>query len=190
MSPASAKTKPLNPTLWRTCRVLSGQVRLSLLQRILQEPGQNVSRLAEGIPIGISAASQELRRLQSRGLLRRSCHGTAVVYLPAPDPQVPAAAPLLAALKTVLTGRTADPSRVAALAKGLGHEKRVELVQILQGQGPRTAKELAATLRTSLANLSKHLRILNDGGWVQKTGRQYALRPATTPLMSTFLDFL
>ena len=36
----------LNPTLWRTCRILRGRARLGLLRQILKQPGQNVSPLA------------------------------------------------------------------------------------------------------------------------------------------------
>ncbi len=184
------KARSLNPALWRTCRVLGSPIRLALLQAVLEAPGLNVSRLAAGLPVGISAVSQELRRLQARGLLRRSRHGPAVVYLPVPDPQVPSAAPLLAALKANLAGKNSDPAQAAALARGLGHEKRIELVRILKTRGPCRAKELATCLNTSLANLSKHLRILAAGGWLQTSGRQQALRPASSPLMRTLLEQL
>lgn len=167
----------LNPTLWRTCRVLSGRIRLDLMRLILDHPGQNVSRLAKQLGIGVSDASQELRRLQSRGLLRRFAQGTAVVYLPLPDPQVPLAAPLLAALKNSLADQRHPPGEIARLAKGLGHEKRVLLTRTLQQHGPMTSAELARVLETSRANLNNHLRILLESGWIGREGRTYSLRP-------------
>ena len=89
----------LHPTLWRTCRVLSGETRLKLLRLIIATPGKTVSRLAEETGIGLSRASQELRRLQSRGLVQTVRKGSFVHYLPDPDPQVPDAKPLLLAMK-------------------------------------------------------------------------------------------
>ena len=49
----------LSPTLWRTCRVLSGTTRLSLLQRIIRSPGLCVSDLAAAEGISLGRASQE-----------------------------------------------------------------------------------------------------------------------------------
>ena len=89
----------LNPTVWRTCRVLSHPGRLRLLQEVLRQPERSVSQLAEDLSIGVSDASQQLRRLQSRGLLKRTCRGLEVIYRPIPDPQVPSAKPLLLALQ-------------------------------------------------------------------------------------------
>ena len=36
----------LSPTLWRTCRILSGGTRLALLRRVIKHPGLSVSELA------------------------------------------------------------------------------------------------------------------------------------------------
>ncbi len=62
--------KNLNPTLWRTCRMLTGTNRVRLLRELHDHPGQSVSQLAAALGIGPSDASQELRRIQSRGLLK------------------------------------------------------------------------------------------------------------------------
>ena len=181
--------KQLNPTLWRTCRALSGRTRLGLLRRVLAQPDCNVSRHAEQLAIGISDASQELRRLQSRGLLKRSCQGTAVVYLPIPDPQVPSAAPLLKALQTVWSGNSGTIEDVARWAMGLACERRVSIVRALS-QRPRNAGELADLVRTRPDNLKKHLRVLRESGWVAKAGKTFALRPATHPVQAALLKLL
>ena len=100
----------LHPTLWRTCRVLAGSTRLNLLRLVVATPGHTVSRLAEEAGIGLSRASQELRRLQSRGLLRATRTGSFVHYRPEPDPQVPDAKPLLLAMKTLFTAVSSNGS--------------------------------------------------------------------------------
>ena len=181
--------KQLNPTVWRTCRALSGRTRLGLLRNVLEKPGGNVSQLAELLAIGISDASQELRRLQSRGLLKRSCQGAAVVYLPIPDPQVPSAAPLLKALQAAWNATAGDIEEVARRAMGLACERRVSIVRAL-AQQPRSAVELANLVRTSPDNLKKHLRVLRESGWVAKAGKTFALRPATHPVQAALLKLL
>ena len=181
--------KQLNPTLWRTCRALSGRTRLGLLRRVLAQPDCNVSRHAEQLAIGISDASQELRRLQSRGLLKRSCQGASVVYLPFPDPQVPSAEPLLKALQVAWNGNRGGNEEIALLAKGLASERRVSIVRTLL-QGPRIAAELSDLVRIGPDNLKKHLRILRETGWVAKAGKAFVLRPATHPVQSALLKLL
>ena len=132
--------RSLNPTLWRTCRALAGPKRLGLLRQILQNPGRNVSKLAEVTRIGESDASQELRRLQSRGLLRRSLQGAQVIYRPIPDPQVASAAPLLKALQAVWAEASVNDEDLIRIATGLAHERRVEIARILR-QGPQSPAE-------------------------------------------------
>ena len=181
--------KHLNPTLWRTCRVLSGENRLRLLRSVVEQPGQNVSQLAERMLIGVSNASQELRRLQSRGLLKRSCHGRSVIYLPIPDPQVSSARPLLKALQAVWADRHADVKDVARIATGLGCERRIILVRSLSQQ-PRNATQLAETARTDPDNLKSHLRLLKASGWIAKERKLFVLRPASHPVMAALLELL
>ena len=76
----------LHPTLWRTCRVLAGPTRLRLLRRVIARPGLTVQQLADAQDIGKSRASQELRRLQSRGLIQARRKSARVAYHPVPDP--------------------------------------------------------------------------------------------------------
>ncbi|NCA81348.1 MAG: MarR family transcriptional regulator [Opitutae bacterium] len=181
--------QPLNPTLWRTCRVLAGVNRLRLLRRIFEQPGQNVSQLANHMGIGVSDASQELRRLQSRGLLRRTCQGKSVVFLPLPDPQVPSAAPLLKTLKSVLPGQGQTDESIANMGKALGHERRIALTCALL-RGPRDQQTLSAWIRASPETVHFHLNTMIQSGWVVRTDRRFALNPARPLLMKTLLRLL
>ena len=179
----------LNPTVWRTCRALGGSTRVSLLRQILECPGQNVSQLAERLEIGISDASQELRRLQSRGLLRRSCQGISVVYLPIPDPQVPSATPLLQALKEAFASEKESDESIIRVAKALGHERRISIVRALL-QGPQSRQELSALSNTQLVTLKKHLKWLVDGGIVTRASKKYSLHASPGPLLVAWLKLL
>ncbi len=180
--------KPLHPTLWRTCRVLSGRTRLRLLRHVLETPGLNVSQLAGLVGIGVSDASQELRRLQSRGLLKRTQSGPAVIYLPEADLQVAAAAPLLAALQAMWPGKT-EIDEVIRIAKGLASERRIALFRALRQQ-PRTTVQLADHFRTVPAYLKQNLRVLREGGWTAKQDGRHTILPAATPLAAALLGQL
>ena len=54
----------LNPTLWRTCKMLAGRTRIRMLRQLLEHPGECVSALGKRVAIKESAASQELRRIR------------------------------------------------------------------------------------------------------------------------------
>ena len=126
----------LNTTLWRTCRVLSGKVRLDLLRRILERPDQSVSMLAEASNLSHPRTSQELRRLQSRGLVQAVRSGRWVCYRPVPDPQVPSAKPLLAAMKAALARNSPEAdAQTIRVAKAYSHQRRLDIVRELLG-GP------------------------------------------------------
>jgi len=158
---------PLNPTLWRTCRVLAGPTRLQLLRLVLATPGLCVSRLADEAGIKLSLASQELRRLQSRGLLRAERRHNQVRYLPAADPQVTGAQALLDAL-TASFDRF-PPTRDALILKwaaGLSHPRRVAILQELL-QGSRTPSSLASRLHIPLRTVYRHVTILEENLWLR-----------------------
>jgi ArsR family transcriptional regulator len=81
-----------------------------------------------------------------------------------------------------MTGRTAAGTVRAALAevaKALGHEHRVELVEQL-AQGPRCVGALAEREGLSLANASQHLQQLRRAGFVstQRDGKRVVYRLA------------
>ena len=170
--------KNLNPTLWRTCRMLTGTHRVRLLRELHDRPGQSVSQLAAAVGIGPSDASQELRRIQSRGLLKSERTQGRVIYRLEADPQVASAGPLLKALRTALASlppkQGADIARIAA---GLAWSRRVAMAHALLG-GPKTSTELSVELRLSSFAVYSHLRILRQAGWIQqKNGRVQLVTP-------------
>ena len=68
---------------------------------------------------------------------------------------------------------------LAEVAKALGHEHRVELIEQL-AQGPRSVEALAARVGLSLANASQHLQQLRRAGVVstQRDGKRVIYRLA------------
>lgn len=170
--------KTLNPTLWRTCRTLAGANRIRLLRAMSEKPGQSVTELARALGIGTSDASQELRRIQSRGLLKSSRDGIRVVYRMEADPQVPTAAPLLKALKTAFAN---DPPErddaMRQLAFGLAYPRRIAIARALQ-TAAQTELALSGALKLSAFAIYNHAKILCDSGWIRREGQ---IRRFATP---------
>ena len=172
----------LNPTLWRTCRVLAGKTRMVLMRQLHDKPGQSVSMLAQAAKVGLSDASQELRRIQSRGLLQVDRKGLFVYYRLGADPQVPSAAPLVKALKDFLSRSATDQDgEFIRIATGFAHARRLAIVRELI-QTPQTPPLLQSTLRIPQSALSHHTDILRRMGLVQREGPWLIFTPPAHPL--------
>ena len=182
--------RPLHPTLWRTCRVLAGKTRLLLLRAIVREPGLTVSRLAELTDIKMSRASQELRRLQSRGLVQARRNGGFVRYVPVPDPLVATAKPLLDALKAAFAEGAAIPDELlVATATALSDPRRLAIVAGLLNS-PRNFSEIQAAMQIPAISLRRHLRRLNQLGLAGQARQVWCLIPARQPLARTLMHLL
>ena len=180
----------LSPTLWRTCRVLTGTTRLSLLRRIIRNPGQSVSELAAAEKIDLARASQELRSLQARGIASVERRGRTVRYYPESDPLVASAKPILRALQEACAKYPpAGDEQTVALAQGLSHARRIAVVQALQA-GPRKFQALQAAVQIPGQTLWHHLRFLEAGGWVERTRGQWRLAPNDHPLAKCLLKLI
>ncbi|HAL92778.1 MAG TPA: hypothetical protein DCM68_07125 [Verrucomicrobia bacterium] len=176
--------------MWRTCRVLSGHMRLKLLRLLHDAPGQNVSALAEGVGIGISDASQELRRIQSRGLLQAQRQGVHLIYRLGADPQVPSAAPLLKALKSALAGLPPEQdAAMSPIAAGFAHPRRIAIAKVLM-KAPLVSMDLRMATRIPPGPLSLHLDTLEAGGWVRRNKRMLSFHVPPHPLAKALVGLL
>lgn len=176
--------------MWRTCRVLSGATRLSLFRRIIEVPGQCVSTLAQAEGISRPRASQELRRLQSRGLVQVERQGRYVRYYPKSDPLVSSAEPLLQAMGA--TFRQIPPERddqIAKTAMGLSHDRRIAIVRALR-EGPLDSHGLAVKLRMHVETVRHHMGYLENGGWVEGAGTTWKLTAPDSPLAKCLMKLL
>ena len=157
---------PLNPTLWRTCKMLAGVTRIRLLRQLHLDANRCVSALGQSVGVRQPAASQELRRIQSRGLLQSVRRGPTVQYRLAADPQVSAAAPLLKAIQAALAGLPPEKDGLmCAIAAGLAHERRIQIARVLM-KGPASHAELQQLLHITLRPFWLHLRKLMAAGFV------------------------
>jgi DNA-binding transcriptional ArsR family regulator len=177
----------LTPTLWRTSRVLAGPVRLNLLRQILAGGAPCVTEMAEAAGLSEPRASQELRRLQARGLVQAVRAGRCLTYRPVPDPKVPSAQPLLAAAKAALAKR--PDAETIRVAQAFGHDRRLRIVRALRG-GAQTSAALAEAAGMPAMALWRHLRLLQAGGVVRRTERIWELAEHPNPLAKALVRLL
>ena len=180
----------LNPTLWRTCKMLAGNKRVRLLRQLYEHAGRNVSDLGSAVGIKRAYASQELRRIQSRGLLKAARCGRPLIYRLEADPQVPSAAPLLKAIQSALRLHPAsrDPD-MCAIANGLAHERRMAIAQTIM-EHPCSLPDLQMQLHLSPFGLAQHLRSLEKSGFAEREGALVSFKVPTHPLARTLADLL
>lgn len=180
----------LHPTLWRTCRVLAGPTRLVLFRLIVDQPGQSVSELAERMDLSRPRASQELRRLQSRGLVRADRTGRFVFYHPAPDRLVSTAPPLLEAMQEAFRRfpPTADAQTIRIAVAG-SHSRRLAMLRLLL-VGPWKSSLLRDTLGMAPDAFHRHLALLQAGGLVLRQGRILEVTTPDHPLAIALFEIL
>jgi len=65
---------------------------------------------------------------------------------------------------------TIEPSEIF---KVLSVETRVKIIELLKGQGPLGAKDIAATIGITTAAISQHLKILKQAGLVRSERKGY-----------------
>ena len=180
----------LNPTLWRTCKMLAGSTRVRLLRQLHEHPGECVSTLGKYANIGESAASQELRRIQSRGLLQSERRGSFLIYHLAADPQVSSAAPILKAIQSSLS--TLPPEQdeeMSTIAAGLSHERRIRIVHALL-KGPQPLPDLQFSMRISAHPFQQHLKTLQTSGFIVTSNRQIQFTVPDHPLAKALSKLL
>lgn len=182
--------KLLHPTLWRTCRVLSGKTRIELLRLVIDRPNQSVSDLAKATAISLPRASQELRRLQSRGLIQAVPEGVHVHYRPVPDPLVATARPLLKAMQETFHRLPAEADeQTIRIAIGCSHVRRLALARLLL-IGPmavQTLEELSGLPRNAL---NRHLRRLRDAELIRRNGKAISMIDNPHPLAQCLIGIL
>lgn len=172
----------LNPTLWRTCKMLAGIKRIQLLRQLYENPGNNVTEHGRAVGVKRSDASQELRRIQSRGLLKSTRIGRPLIYRMEPDPQVSSAAPILQAIQTAFSiyPPERDPD-MCQISNGLAHERRIAIAWLLQ-KAPRSMSDLQTHLPLSPQGLEHHLIPLLKSGFVKQKKSSLYFQDLSHPL--------
>src|SRR5687768_3697173 len=94
--------RPLQPTLWRSCRALANRKRLSLLALLIESGPETPSGISRRVRESLALTSQYLRNLEARGMLEVKRESRWVFYsVPVSPPHEPAAA-LVPAMRSCL----------------------------------------------------------------------------------------
>lgn len=170
--------------------MLAGAKRIELLRQLHAGPGRSVSELGAAVGIKRSDASQELRRIQSRGLLKCRRQGVPLIYRMESDPQVSSAAPLLKALQTAFSGYPVNQdSRICGIAHGLASARREAIVRTLMN-APKSAVALRTHLNLSAPALAQNILTLMYSGFIKLKTGQYHFRCPAHPVARALIKLL
>ena len=166
---------PLSPTLWRSCRVLMNPVRLRCLHVVVQNPDACVSFVAKELRLPLPLASQYLRDLQARGVLKVRRRSRWVFYAAKPDSSVQHAAPLLAALAAAIDVRATTLRDIVRLLDGCSHPRRLIILRHMRRAPVESLLKLRHETGISVPALKRHLAKLERCGWVRHDARRWTL---------------
>ncbi|MEI8242750.1 MAG: winged helix-turn-helix domain-containing protein [bacterium] len=158
----------LIPTMWRTCRVLANPQRLRCLQAVLRKPNRYVSELAKELREPVPVVSQYLRDLQARGMISVVRRSRWVFYGDSPDETVGHAAPLLAAMRLVLSEKPLMPRQIELILQGFTHSRRIAVLRVLARSEPQRIATVRRATGISEPALLRHLRKLEACGIVRR----------------------
>ena len=175
----------LNPTLWRTARVLANERRLDVLRALYRaDAGMLVSHVARACHLSVSNASQILRALQGRGFLRAERRSGFVRYYPAADPQVPSAVPLNDVLRRELTRAEPEIRELMDDLTAYTHPRRLSMVRQL-ASGVREPDALCRVCRLSRQAFARHLDKLQRRGVAGERKGVLVLRKPRSKMAAT-----
>jgi predicted ArsR family transcriptional regulator len=161
----------MQPTLWRTCRVLANHTRLRLVAQLVRKQPQSVSELANECSLTLPVASQSLRALEARGLLRVNRIRRRVEYRLPIRSEAGSLAELIAALQVALRSEPVPIAMILKLATAFTHPTRIQIHRALQS-GPKTELQIQASVHLSPLALWRHLRKLTVRGFVRFDAEQ------------------
>ena len=163
----------LQPTLWRTCRVLANRKRLRIFALLLEQPGQTVSTIAARLNLSLPVASQYLRAMEARSLLKVRRFGLRVSYRIA-DNQSDTAQGLVQTLRQTFRHDSSPAETIFKQATAFTHVRRIECFRVLSGRA-QTLVELRAATGISVRAIVRHINKLEARGFVVCRQSQYAV---------------
>ena len=166
-------TPMLQPTLWRTCRVLANRTRLRIFVLLLEQPGQTVSTVAASLKLSLPVASQYLRAMEARSLLKVRRFGLRVAYRIADDQTGPAQG-LVRALRQTFRSDSSLVETIFKQATAFTHARRIECFRELSGRA-QTLAELRAATGISVRAIVRHINKLEARGFIVCRQSQYAV---------------
>jgi DNA-binding transcriptional ArsR family regulator len=156
------------------------------VRTLLEASSTTVSDLARATGLSLGLCSLYLKNLQARGVCRAERNGRFVRYALSPDPLVPQAAPLLAAIIQALRDGDDDCAVFRALT-AYTHPTRIRIVAALGSAGPRAPLDLQTRVQCSQSALSRHLAKLVARAVVRATPDGIELNDPPTKLARDLL---
>lgn len=172
--------RDLQPTLWRTCRVLANRTRLQMFHLLSRRSSQTVSAVAERMKLALPVASQYLRALEARGLLVTRRVGRRVEYRPSTASAGTTVPTLVAALKSTFEREPEPVETLFKLASAFTHPRRIEVFRVLKVEA-RTLEEIRNATGISTRALRRHLGKLEARGFVVCWSDTYAMANRADP---------
>lgn len=157
--------KDLQPTLWRTCRVLANSTRLELLRELFKLTDCSVADLATAVKISDSQASLFLREINARGLISARRSGRNVFYSAIANPNVEHADTLLNALRIACVSGIKN-DEIIHFSTAFSHPRRLRMVATLR-EKPVVTQYLSFKTGISVPALHRHLRKLIDRDMIE-----------------------
>jgi DNA-binding transcriptional ArsR family regulator len=176
----------LNPTLWRTCRVLANAHRLALLEYLTTRAYATVGQVAAALDLPVATASLQLRVLAARGLIVPTRSGRYVHYAFRADPRVRQAVALHRALDWMFAHDRRPCDTIYRLATAFTHPRRIDIVCVLRRQA-LSFSAIKTACGLSHAATIRHLRKLLDRGVVERTETGIRVAQSAHPLTKAFL---
>ncbi len=177
----------VRPTLWRTCRALANMQRLQMMMLLNDAGAMGVSRMAQEMECTTGEASEALRILNARGLLRVRRLGRNVYYVIGANTSISWTSPLLhAVMEELKSGRDGRECAFKALT-GLTHYRRHRILYELSLEDMDLAR-LRARTGISKSALQRHLRKLCMRGLVTQKKASYCRARPRNILKKTLLS--
>lgn len=178
----------LEPTLWRTCRVLANEKRLALLFELFARKECCVIELAKAVDISESKASLHLRALSARGLIYQRRRNMLLLCSPKANEGIDAAPLLLNALK-MCCRENLSIQTLKKQATAFTHARRIEIMQTICRQGS-TKDQLHEQTGISFSALTRHLKKLAVRGFILPGRNLYHRAIPPDPLSRTLFKIV
>ena len=171
----------LNPTLWRTCRMLANSRRLKIIQHLIDNGPLTLTELATASSMSLPACSQYTRQITARGLCRETRKGTYAFFDLYPDPSIPYSPYLLLGIIESLLRKKQDYTEPIADLTAYTHVRRIMIVNYLFKEESARLCDMQQDLPISEAALLRHLNKLISRKVVSRSENEcyHLLKPPT-----------
>jgi len=176
-------TTNLNPTLWRTCRMLANHRRLNIIHHLIDKEPLTLTQLAVACKMSMPACSQYTRQITARGLCQEIRRGSYAFFDLTPDPAIPYSAILLKAIVSSLKLAKKDYAGQIADLTAYTHVSRIRIVNYISEKGSARLCEMQRSLHISESALLRHIEKLARRSVIARTeDDHYHLTKSPTPL--------